>query len=77
VRICPGQLSSSTRLPSVAPSSDVALAVHDRGLDAGQRQRRRAGLLVDGAGSGVIRMPPVSVCHQVSTMGQRSSPTTR
>ena len=28
-------------------------------------------------GSGVIRMPPVSVCHQVSTIGQRSSPTTR
>ena len=28
------------------------------------------------AGSGVIRMPPVSVCHQVSTIGQRPSPTT-
>ena len=28
-------------------------------------------------GSGVIRMPPVSVCHQVSTIGQRLSPTTR
>ncbi len=28
-------------------------------------------------GSGVMRMPPVSVCHQVSTMGQRPSPTTR
>jgi hypothetical protein len=28
-------------------------------------------------GSGVIRMPPVSVCHQVSTIGQRPSPTTR
>ena len=27
-------------------------------------------------GSGVIRMPPVSVCHQVSTMGQRPWPTT-
>ncbi len=27
-------------------------------------------------GSGVIRMPPVSVCHQVSTIGQRPSPTT-
>ena len=25
-------------------------------------------------GSGVIRMPPVSVCHQVSTTGQRSPP---
>ena len=28
-------------------------------------------------GSGEIRMPPVSVCHQVSTTGQRPSPTTR
>ena len=28
------------------------------------------------AGSGVIRMPPVSVCHHVSTIGQRPSPTT-
>src|SRR4029078_3610577 len=28
-------------------------------------------------GSGVIRMPPVSVCHHVSTIGQRLSPTTR
>ena len=27
-------------------------------------------------GSGVMRMPPVSVCHQVSTIGQRPSPTT-
>ena len=28
-------------------------------------------------GRGVMRIPPVSVCHQVSTMGQRPSPTTR
>ncbi len=28
-------------------------------------------------GSGEISTPPVSVCHQVSTIGQRSSPTTR
>src|SRR5260370_36561128 len=28
-------------------------------------------------GSGVIMTPPVSVCHQVSTIGQRRSPTTR
>ncbi|MNN64207.1 hypothetical protein D3C81_1796380 [compost metagenome] len=26
-------------------------------------------------GKGVSMMPPVSVCHQVSTIGQRSSPT--
>ena len=28
-------------------------------------------------GKGAIRMPPVSVCHQVSATGQRPSPTTR
>ena len=28
-------------------------------------------------GSGVIMMWPVSVCHQVSTIGQRSPPITR
>jgi hypothetical protein len=27
-------------------------------------------------GSGVIMWPPVSVCHQVSTIGQRVPPTT-
>ena len=27
-------------------------------------------------GSGVMRMPPVSVCHQGSTTAQRPSPTT-
>jgi hypothetical protein len=27
-------------------------------------------------GMGLIITPPVSVCHQVSTMGQRPSPTT-
>ena len=29
------------------------------------------GLSLVAPGSGVIRMPPVSVCHQVSTIGQR------
>ncbi len=28
-------------------------------------------------GKGEISAPPVSVCHQVSTIGQRPSPTTR
>ena len=32
------------------------------------------GFCVTSAGSGVIRMPPVSVCHHVSTIGQRSPP---
>src|ERR1035437_3636052 len=32
------------------------------------------GLVGVAPGSGVIRMPPVSVCHHVSTMGQRLPP---
>src|SRR5256885_5827991 len=34
------------------------------------------GLVVVMPGSGVIMMLPVSVCHQVSTIGQRSPPIT-
>ena len=37
-----------------------------------------AELIEKGApGKGEMRMPPVSVCHHVSTIGQRLSPTTR
>jgi hypothetical protein len=32
------------------------------------------GLVVTAPGSGVIMMPPVSVCHHVSTIGQRPPP---
>ena len=32
------------------------------------------GLVVVAPGSGLIMIPPVSVCHHVSTMGQRSPP---
>ena len=35
------------------------------------------GLVGVAPGSGVIMWPPVSVCHQVSTIGQRPSPATR
>ena len=33
------------------------------------------GLVVVTPGSGVIMIPPVSVCHHVSTIGQRPPPT--
>jgi hypothetical protein len=35
------------------------------------------GLVAVTPGSGEIMMPPVSVCHQVSTIGQASPPMTR
>ena len=33
------------------------------------------GFVVETPGSGLIMMAPVSVCHHVSTIGQRSPPT--
>ena len=40
----------------------------------GQRERRAPGFSVVAPGSGLIMMAPVSVCHHVSTTGQRSPP---
>jgi hypothetical protein len=46
-------------------------------LHAEERQVAEPGFRSVAPGSGEIMMPPVSVCHQVSTIGQRPSPTTR
>ena len=54
-------------------TTDLFIALHADGSEiSGIR-----GFKAVAPGSGVIRMPPVSVCHQVSTIGQRSSPITR
>ena len=66
------------RLPLAAPSRSLPSASTSSGWIAGQRLGRRAGLQsASRPGIGEIRTPPVSVCHQVSTIGQRPSPTTR
>ncbi len=66
------------RLPLARPFQHLALGINQFGDDAGQGLSGRAGLEVGGAGQwAMIERPPVSVCHQVSTMGQRLSPTTR
>ena len=75
VRIMPGH---GFLMQSLPPSFDDALgavvAQNDR-LDAEERPRWRCRASACARpGSGVIRMPPVSVCHQVSTIGQRSLP---
>jgi len=76
VRIWPGQESVMHKLPSVAPSST------EPSLSTSCGCTPKNGLVAEPAfrsvapGSGVIRMPPVSVCHHVSTIGQRFSPTT-
>ena len=72
----PGQLSEMQRLPSHAPSSGVPSASTIKGCTPKNGFVAEPGFSAVAPGSGVMRMPPVSVCHQVSTIGQRSSPTT-
>ena len=55
----------------------IALVVEQARLHAKERLGGRSRLERCGTGSGVSMCAPVSVCHQVSTIGQRSSPTTR
>ena len=73
-RICPGHESSITRLPSAAPSSRLPSASTSAGCTPGSGLLAEPGLRSVAPGIGVISMPPVSVCHQVSTTGQRESP---
>ena len=66
-----------TRLPSQTPSRTLPSASTISGITPKNGRVADPGLSSVAPGSGVIRMPPVSVCHQVSTIGQRPSPTTR
>jgi hypothetical protein len=60
-----------TPLPSISlPSSSTST-----GLTPKKGSVAEPGFIGVTPGSGVIRMPPVSVCHQVSTMAQRPLPT--
>ena len=77
MRIWPGHESVMQRLPDVAPSSTLPSASTSSGLMPKNGRVAEPGLSLVAPGSGVIMMPPVSVCHQVSTTGQRLSPTTR
>ena len=65
------------RLPLAAPSSTLPSASTSCGWQPKNGLVAEPGFKRVAPGSGVIRMPPVSVCHQVSTIGQRPSPTTR
>ena len=66
------EVAAARRLRACAPSSSTIA-----GLTPKNGRVAEPGFSGVAPGSGVIRMPPVSVCHQVSTIGQRSSPTTR
>src|SRR6478672_10686327 len=66
-----------TRLPSHAPFNTVPLASTTSGLTPKKGTVAEPGFNAVAPGSGAIRIPPVSVCHHVSTIGHRLSPTTR
>jgi hypothetical protein len=63
-------------LPSVAPSWTLPSASTICGTTPKKGRVAEPGLSAVAPGNGVIRIPPVSVCHQVSTIGQRPLPTT-
>src|SRR5690242_20500712 len=65
------------RLPSATPPRTLPSPSTIAGLTPKNGRVAEPGLVGVAPGSGVIRMPPVSVCHQVSTIGTLSSPTTR
>ena len=64
------------RLPSAAPSSVRPAPSTSTGRTPKNGRVADPGLSAVAPGSGAIIAPPVSVCHQVSTTGQRPPPTT-
>ena len=63
------------KFPSPAPSIILFSPSTRTGSMPKKGNVAEPGLVVVAPGRGVINMPPVSVCHQVSTIGQRASPT--
>src|SRR5271154_4613292 len=68
-----GWVSTSTPLPrAISPP-----ALSNRAADTpGSARVTEPGLVSVRPGNGEIMIAPVSVCHQVSTIGQRSAPMT-
>ncbi len=63
---------SASRPPPTSTVSPVSLRIS--AAMPGNGRVAEPGLSVVTPGSGVIMIAPVSVCHHVSTIGQRSSP---
>src|SRR3954453_1188535 len=74
VRNIPGHGSVSTRNPPPPLGTGLPSLSTTSALIPGKGRIAAPGLVVVTPGSGVIMMPPVSVCHHVSTTGQRSPP---
>src|ERR1039458_423883 len=76
VRILPGQGRLITRIPPLPFSTSCPVSSTIAAMIPGSGKVQEPGFVGVAPGSGEIMCPPVSVCHQVSTMGQRDSPTT-
>ena len=77
VRIIPGQGFLMQSLPPSFVEHSVPSSRSTTGSTPKNGRLALPGLSVCAPGSGLMRMPPVSVCHHVSTMGQRPLPMTR
>jgi hypothetical protein len=75
VRIWPGQ-DRHDQAAVGRPVQERAVVVDQRRLTPNIGRVAEPGFSAVAPGRGVIIAPPVSVCHQVSTIGQRPSPTT-
>ncbi|MOA04424.1 hypothetical protein D3C78_1239760 [compost metagenome] len=75
LRICPGQLALIASMPLPGPSMSLPWSSSSTGCTPNIGWVAHPGFIRWLLTSGLIMMPPVSVCHQVSTMGQRCSPT--
>ena len=77
VRAMPGHGCLMARRPETPlPCSSTPFSSSTTGSTPKNGRVAEPGLSGVAPGSGLMRMPPVSVCHQVSTTGQRPSPTT-
>ncbi|MCY1376164.1 hypothetical protein D9M69_636350 [compost metagenome] len=76
LRIWLGQLALIASTPLPGPSISWPCSSSSTGCTPKNGRVAEPGLSRVAPGSGAIMMAPVSVCHQVSTIGQRVSPTT-
>ncbi len=76
LRIWLGQLALIASMPAPAPTISWPCSSRITGCTPKNGCVAEPGLSAIAPGSGVIMMAPVSVCHQVSAIGQRLSPTT-
>ncbi len=75
VRIIDGHGRLMTRMPPLPLPTEWPVSSTMSAITPGSGKVHEPGLSGVAPGSGVIMWPPVSVCHQVSTTGQRLPPT--